>query len=84
MERIADVLFFAGHEVSEEEIVIAILARLQVEYDVIVALVSEKLQNADTDLSDQELIGPVISVQDVQAMELSHDMKRTTELFISD
>lgn len=73
MEGIADAFFLVNHEVSEKELVMAILIGLPVDYNVIVPLVSNKLSNTNLDLSDQELVGLVISVQEFQAMAMSQE-----------
>ena len=71
MEGIADAIFLAGSEMPEGEFIVAILIGLPQEYDVVVGLVNNKLQNfkiLDEDESD-------LSVQLQKLSSIRHGMQ---------
>ena len=68
MEAIADALFLAGCNVSEDYLITSILMGLPSEYDVIVAMISNRLQNCDQNPSE-------VTVQEVLAMALSQETR---------
>lgn len=54
MESISDALALTGHEVSDDDIITMILARLPSEYDVTVGLVDAPLQSSEMSLHKVE------------------------------
>lgn len=69
MKTMADAIFIAGRKIMDDDIVSAILMDLPSEYDMIVAMVRNRLQNSGEQSTN-------LTVQEVLAMCLSRSINK--------